>query len=257
MFTRDIQTVHVDAGKIRAGAAFNECYADVKIALTNCKDDQIAECTMNKEDTTKDPKNSSFNSNTVVEVVPGLWLGGLAALSEIRKIPRLWTVISVLKSPKLKDFIHQSVEQMMKSPSSSTERAIVENLVDWELPDQSQADFISPRLEEILEQIDLTIPTPQQQDDNHSQLLHDKAMLKQACLVHCAFGVSRSVSVCAAWLISRRRYQTVFLALQHIRRVRPEASPNMGFLAGLRALEQTEGNVRLAMERIKPRSSNG
>mmetsp|Transcript_11503 Transcript_11503/g.15145 ORF Transcript_11503/g.15145 Transcript_11503/m.15145 type:complete len:85 (+) Transcript_11503:326-580(+) len=47
-----------------------------------------------------------------------------------------------------------------------------------------------------------------------------------------AFGVSRSVSVCAAWLMSRK-IMSLDLAMQTIRAARNEAMPNMGFIANL------------------------
>eukprot|EP00977_Amphora_coffeiformis_P024357 scaffold15612_cov105-Amphora_coffeaeformis.AAC.2 len=85
-------------------------------------------------------------------------------------------------------------------------------------------------------------------DDDNSSSNHDY------CLVHCAFGISRSVSICAAWLISRRQL-TLSQALQQIRAVRPDAAPNMGFLASLRGLEQCKGNMAAAMERMHSQSS--
>jgi len=59
----------------------------------------------------------------------------------------------------------------------------------------------------------------------------------KACLIHCQQGISRSVSVCAAYLIM---YETVHFddALAQIRRARPIADPNPGFVHRLRELHR-------------------
>lgn len=59
--------------------------------------------------------------------------------------------------------------------------------------------------------------------------------VEQAVLVHCASGVSRSVSVCCAWLMLRRS-MTFEDALALVRTNRPLASPNLGFHAQLTIL---------------------
>ena len=48
------------------------------------------------------------------------------------------------------------------------------------------------------------------------------------CLVHCAAGMSRSVSLCAAYLI-RREGMTMKDAILRIRERRPCANPNPSF----------------------------
>ena len=56
------------------------------------------------------------------------------------------------------------------------------------------------------------------------------------CLVHCAKGASRSVSVVIGYLLSR--YPSIFQsftdALEHVRKVRPQAMPNVKFAIDLR-----------------------
>lgn len=56
-------------------------------------------------------------------------------------------------------------------------------------------------------------------------------------LVHCASGVSRSVSTCIAWLLVRQGL-TLDQALTQLRMGRPNGSPNMGFHLQLQQLER-------------------
>ena len=64
--------------------------------------------------------------------------------------------------------------------------------------------------------------------------------IQRICLVHCAKGASRSVSVVMAYLMSRHsdRFKSFDEALSHIRTVRPQASPNIGFALELRKFEK-------------------
>ena len=54
--------------------------------------------------------------------------------------------------------------------------------------------------------------------------------------MHCASGISRSVSVCMAWLMLRKKLSSEE-ALREVRKSRPQALPNHGFLQSLRLLE--------------------
>ncbi|GAX09993.1 hypothetical protein FisN_11Lh014 [Fistulifera solaris] len=177
--------------------------------------------------------NEDYNTTELAEVLPGLWLGGLKALKEIGTIARSWTVISVLQSAQSRDFAQRCLNEI-ESDSVRIEKRVV-----WELPDRSQAEFLSNRLDDILNIIDSVILTFSKKD------------YPRACLVHCAFGISRSASVVAAWLLSRRKVNTLEEAMEILRSVRPKVSPNMGFVAMLRALEQCDGNVVAAIERMK------
>lgn len=58
---------------------------------------------------------------------------------------------------------------------------------------------------------------------------------QRAILVHCAMGISRSVSVCCAWLMLRKS-MTFQDALKLVRVNRPKALPNVGFHAQLTLL---------------------
>jgi len=68
-----------------------------------------------------------------------------------------------------------------------------------------------------------------------------------ALLVHCASGVSRSVSVCVALLMTRVN-MTYQEALAAIRSTRPQACPNIGFEQQLFILETKGGDVNEAVE---------
>lgn len=57
-------------------------------------------------------------------------------------------------------------------------------------------------------------------------------------LVHCSAGVSRSASVCIAYLMNKK-HMTCDAALQHIKSLRPVVSPNSGFIEQLKAYEKS------------------
>jgi protein-tyrosine phosphatase len=178
------------------------------------------------------PSASIVNESLMGEIVPGLWIGNLWSVKELAKMPdRRWTIISVLQSAKLSLYVQTAVAEMRNRNSE-----IEIQTEEWTLADQSQANLISARLSEILELMDESIHP----DKN------------RACLVHCAYGVSRSAAICAAWLIARR-HLSLQQAMEQIRVARSEASPNMGFVAGLRALEQCGGNIEDAQQRTLQR----
>jgi protein-tyrosine phosphatase len=176
------------------------------------------------------PSASIVNDTLMGEIVPGLWIGSLWSVKELAKMPdRRWTIVSVLESAKLSLYVKKAVDEMRTHHSE-----LMIQTEEWTLADQSQANLISVRLSEILNVMDQSINP----DEN------------RACLVHCAFGVSRSAAVCAAWLIARR-HLSLQQAMEQIRVARPDASPNMGFVAGLRALEQCGGNIEDAQRRTR------
>jgi len=172
--------------------------------------------------------------NLLGEVIPGLYIGPLHSITAIKGIVGIsnWTIVSLLKADRLRDFLQKSVN-VLREDGCTTRH------IEWELKDQSKSELISSRLDEILVCLDETLQSR-----------------KSACLVHCAFGISRSAAVIAAYLIWTRKLTTLREAMACIRLVRPEASPNLGFLAALRALEQSEGNVQEAQRRMMVRSSS-
>jgi hypothetical protein len=174
---------------------------------------------------------SLVDTNRMGEVVPGLWIGSLGSVKEIRKLSdRRWTVISALHSDKLTDFLSQQFAVLRESHPG-----LVASHVEWNIEDKSQSAFLSDRLLEILKEIDAAVCVKDE---------------KRACLVHCAFGISRSAAIVAAWLISRHVVDSLQQAMAQIRAVRPEAMPNLGFVASLRAIEQCGGIVEEAQQRL-------
>jgi protein-tyrosine phosphatase len=185
---------------------------------------------------TTTPSSASINRSLIGEIVPGLWIGNLQSVKELAKMTdRKWTVVSVLKSSKLSLFVEKVIDEIRKEQQHQHPE-MIQRTEEWTLADQSQANLISARLSQILQIMDQSINP----DEN----------CKRACLVHCAFGVSRSAAVCAAWLIARR-HMTLQQAMEQIRVARPEVSPNIGFVAALRALEQCGGNIEEAQRRIQ------
>jgi len=198
-----------------------------------------------------------YRKNLISEILPGLWIGEIGAVNQIRKIPRRWTVISVLKTYRLST-VRRTLRDMEMSCYCERYTASLDRHVEWDMADQHQANFLSPRLIEILDCIDDALSSsssdPGAGEETESSAAGASAVLPpKACLVHCAAGKSRSSAVCAAWLLSRRQCDTLADALDCIRQVRPIICPNMGFLAGLRALEQTNGDLEAAMERMRGR----
>ena len=190
----------------------------------------------------KETKQQSIRSDSCAEIVPGLWIGSLAALKEIDNhhherrrdtTKRVWTVISLLASDTL--------VFLSRSMLSSSSTLLGSRHEVWTLSDTFRGEFMSDRLISILDIIDHVVLCPRQGNNVRQD---------QACLVHCARGVSRSAAVCAAWLMSRRR-MSLEHALGMIRSVRPQISPNLGLVASLRALEKCNGNVQKAIERMK------
>jgi len=174
------------------------------------------------------------------EILPGLWIGNLQSLRKLNDLQHLaWTVISVLKSEKLLLFARTALQETAET---------VERHLEWELSDDVQADFLSPRLEQVLRAMDAVLLDDR--SPHTTNIIDPATQNKRACLVHCAFGVSRSATVCAAWLLTRKGL-SLQQALHVIRQARPHASPNMGFIAGLRALEQCQGDIVAARGRLK------
>ncbi|KLO12976.1 phosphatases II, partial [Schizopora paradoxa] len=79
---------------------------------------------------------------------------------------------------------------------------------------------------------------------------------KGKILVHCSAGISRSPMVVAAYLM-RRRGMSLREALSQIIQVRPQVSPNAGFLAQLKELEmELRGEVSLDIDELPKREKD-
>jgi protein-tyrosine phosphatase len=70
----------------------------------------------------------------------------------------------------------------------------------------------------------------------------DAAIARGACLVNCSAGVSRSASVCIAYLMTRKK-ATFDEAFSTVAKARPEICPNVGFRA---QLLEYEANLKQA-----------
>ena len=145
-----------------------------------------------------------------VHIGENVWLGNILALQDL---PSEFTVISLLADDRL----FKLSNELLKD----SHRQLI-----WRLRDTPSANFLCNDLIQILTVIDNSRPI----------------------LVHCAQGISRSAAVCAAWLMSRHHCTNVEEAMTLIRQARPDASPNLGFLAALKAIERHHGNIEAAMQ---------
>ena len=146
---------------------------------------------------------------TAVLIKDNIWIGGILAL---RDLPSRFTVISLLSEAKL---VHLSKTLLQDCHTQ----------IIWNLADKPSSTFLCSKLIEILFVMDNT---------------------SGPILVHCAQGVSRSAAVCAAWLLSHHCC-TLQDSLTLIRQASPTASPNLGFIAALKAIERNKGNVGAAV----------
>jgi predicted protein tyrosine phosphatase len=162
------------------------------------------------------------------QIVPGVWIGSLAALSHLDE-SRNWTIVTIISSNQMLKVTNDVIFQ--------SNVPIKEHIV-WILQDHAQA--------ELLSEVHL----------NRIFSILDDASTHEACLIHCAKGSSRSVSACVAWLLYSRKFDTLEAAMTRVRRVKKNANPNLGFLASLHALEQCNGNVSKARERMVRVSQN-
>jgi protein-tyrosine phosphatase len=144
-----------------------------------------------------------------VHIGEGIWMGNILSLQDL---PLSFTVISLLTEEKL---VHLSKRLMQDNRRQ----------INWSLPDKSSSAFLCNDLIQILNVMDNSRPI----------------------LVHCARGVSRSAAVCAAWFISRHHCSTLQDSMALIRQATPTASPNLGFIAALKAIERNDGDVEAAL----------
>ncbi|KAL7470226.1 hypothetical protein ACHAXS_010466 [Conticribra weissflogii] len=76
---------------------------------------------------------------------------------------------------------------------------------------------------------------------------------KRICLIHCAKGQSRSVSLVIAYLLTKfpARFKTFTGSLAHVKSVRTGAMPNAGFALVLRLLEKKDKRLQMREHRDK------
>jgi Dual specificity phosphatase, catalytic domain len=201
------------------------------------------------------------------EVRPGLWIGDLHSITQLLDTriscthhSTRWTIITILNSSKLLRLVRTIV---LRYRNSSPNCEIVRH-IEWILPDSIQTNFLSPQLVNIVEMIQQALHSPHP-DEEQLQLVGTTTttrndipsnptrmiIMTNACLIHCAQGVSRSAAVVAAWLLYSKEASTTQQALHIIREVRPNVQPNIGLLAALHAIERCHGNIDAAMLRIQ------
>jgi len=194
------------------------------------------------------------------QVLSGLWIGNLmsvshlddiiqqstmlysdsntSSLSDIKKEVVI-TVISVLSNPNLIRLATDLIEKQRKMKDTEDCNRTIDIKHDViQLKDTVDSDLTSV-LPDALDAIDTALLG----QNNNMQSTPDEEMndnKQRICLVHCAKGASRSVSVVMAYLMSRHsdKFKSFDEALSHIRTVRPQASPNIGFVLELRKFEK-------------------
>ena len=190
------------------------------------------------------------------QVLSGLWIGNLMSVSHLDDIIHrtvsdsntsslsdnkktvVVTVISVLSNPNLIRLATDLIEkQRKKKDINDCNRTIDIKHVIIQLKDTVDSDLTSV-LPSALEAIDTVLGPNTNLQSTSDEKRNDN--FQRICLVHCAKGASRSVSVVLAYLMSRQsnRFKSFDEALSHIRTVRPQASPNIGFALELRKYER-------------------
>mmetsp|Transcript_6146 Transcript_6146/g.8151 ORF Transcript_6146/g.8151 Transcript_6146/m.8151 type:complete len:281 (-) Transcript_6146:93-935(-) len=86
--------------------------------------------------------------------------------------------------------------------------------------------------------------------------IDDAFKCKGNVLVHCASGVSRSVSVCTSFLLNRDKGLTLMEALKTVTSARKYANPNLGFRRQLQLLDNCNGDVDAAKKLYHDHMSN-
>lgn len=169
--------------------------------------------------------NASDDAWDAALVCPGLYVGSLRAALDVENL-NIHNITSVLTvAAKLSVCLPETIGH-----------------TTVEIIDHPAADILDV-LPVALAFIDKVILDP---------IKHD-----QSIIVHCASGISRSVSVCCAWLMTRE-HLTYEDSLQLIRQNRPLAMPNLGFHAQLNILSDliktqasTKDVIKLARDTYK------
>lgn len=180
---------------------------------------------------------SSNYDSAMGEVIPGLWVGNLICVSKMLQLVEEngnethLTIISLLSNCNMIRLITDILEQYrLKNDTNSHAIQIRHEII--ELKDSAEEN-LSQVLPEALMLIDDALGIQTTNIGNASE--------QRICLVHCARGASRSVSLVVAYLLSRHgsRFKSLEDALHHVRRVRPIAQPNIGFSLALRKYEKS------------------
>lgn len=152
------------------------------------------------------------------QVIPGLWVGGLSAAEDAKELAAHGVVAVLTVAARLRPALPEGIAHTYIS-----------------LDDHPCADLLAA-LPRALEALDAVLGDGEAKTSGSGE---------RAILVHCASGVSRSVSACIAWLMTRRGL-SLDDALRQVREGRPNGSPNHGFMQALQLLEKSGGNIAAA-----------
>ena len=193
---------------------------------------------------------TSSHDSAMGEVIPGLWVGNLMSVSKMLQLHKNssnkethLTIISVLSNQNLMRLVSDILEQnrlnQSPQPSDANSHAIRIRHEIIELKDLSETDLLSV-LPDALMLIDEALGC-QTTRSSGSDGSNSDINQQRICLVQCARGASRSVSIVIAYLLSRHgsRYKSFDDALHQVQRVRPVAQPNLGFSLALHQFERT------------------
>lgn len=171
------------------------------------------------------------------EVLPGLWVGSLMSVYYLTRLIQhsnenkevVMTVISVLSNPNLVSMTTQALEEQRRILLNDDKLITSINHAVIPLKDTVNSDLKSI-LPNAMSAIDEALFDHHRCSDNED--CHHNSQTR-ICLVHCAKGES-------AYLLTRHSHSftTFEEALRHIRTVRPQALPNVGFSVILRQLER-------------------
>jgi protein-tyrosine phosphatase len=157
-------------------------------------------------------------------VIPQMFVGSLSAAIDIenlrsRNVTHVLTVANRLIVDLPKDINHFQID----------------------IADHPNANILTV-LQSAIDFIDNVMGNEEMVNEN----IKEMSITEQpSILIHCASGVSRSVTVCCAWLMIRRQH-TFDSALVAVRAHRPQAMPNIGFTHQLMLLEQENYNISSA-----------
>ena len=192
---------------------------------------------------------TSNHYDSAGEVIPGLWVGNLISVSKMLQLQENsnkethLTIISVLSNPNLirlvSDILEQNRLKLLATRNDANSHTIRIRHEIIELKDLAETDLL-PVLPHMLMLIDDALGCHTTSSSGNDGISNDVNQ-QIICLVHCARGASRSVSIVIAYLLSRHesRFKSFEDALQQVRRVTSVAQPNIGFSLALQRFEKT------------------
>ncbi|KAJ9475613.1 Tyrosine-protein phosphatase YVH1 [Pseudozyma hubeiensis] len=199
------------------------------------------------------------------EVLPGLWVGGVRAAMDVDYLSQagITHMITCMKQqipvpPPLADGRTITRAEMKHVRIDDDEKAPI--LVHF----AGCNELISSQLEEEWTADDQDeLPEEQQEEsyDEVEQLVQGRQKRNGkwgtwsttgsgTVLIHCQAGCSRSVAIAAAYLMHTRRIDAT-TAISMIRRRRPSASPNSGFMAQLELYAQVGFEVDMKWQSVR------